>query len=69
MIPQSYNEWHHCITQACKIKMDKNFIQTRIAAMENRNDSQTISFIQLYGEEHYQNVLGWFYQADQTVLA
>lgn len=69
MIPQNYNEWYQCITQACKIKLDKAFVQSRIAALQNRNDSQTISFVQLYGEEHYQNVLGWFYQAGQTILA
>jgi len=67
MIPQDFNEWYQCITVACGIKPDQAFILSRIEALENRNESYTESFIQLYGKQHYDNVLEWFYMAKENV--
>lgn len=69
MIPQDFNEWYRCITVACGIKPDRNFIEGRIQALENKTDSYTESFIQLYGKQHYENVLSWFYMAKGKVKA
>ena len=65
MIPCDYNEWYRCITVACGIKPDAAFFESRIIILENKNDSFTESFIQLYGKQHYENVLSWFYMAKQ----
>lgn len=64
-IPQNYREWHQCITVACGIKLDIEFIESRIKILENKNHSYTETFIQLYGKQHYENVVSWFYMAKQ----
>ncbi len=69
MIPENFNDWYRCITVACGIKPDAAFIESRIKALENKNDGFTESFIQLYGKHHYENVLGWFYMAKDRVKA
>jgi len=67
MIPQDYTAWHQCITIACGIKLNATFITTRILDLENKNDANTQIFIHLYGDQHYLNILSWFYQAKQMV--
>jgi hypothetical protein len=62
-IPQNYHEWHKCITVACGINMDIEFIESRILVLENKTHNYTESFIQVYGKQHYENILGWFYMA------
>jgi len=69
MIPQDYTTWHHCITVICGIKLNQAFIIARIKALENKNDSVTQNFIQLYGIQHYEQVISWFYMAKQSLAA
>lgn len=63
IIPQTFDEWKHCITVDCGLELTPDFISGRIAALQNPKDYSTQKFIQLYGEQHLQNVLGWFAQA------
>ncbi|UTW45097.1 hypothetical protein KFE80_12110 [bacterium SCSIO 12696] len=62
-IPNSYEEWRHCITVECRLELTESFISERIAALQNPRDYSTKKFIQLYGQHHLQKVLGWFEQA------
>lgn len=59
MIPQTFEEWKNCIVNDCKINLTKAFTQSRLRVYENRNNSETRRFIELYGEEHLNNIIYW----------
>ena len=63
IIPQSYEAWHHCIVVECGLELTPNFIEERIAALQDNSNYYTQQFVRLYGKKHLQKVLGWFVQA------
>ena len=63
IIPQSYQQWRHCITVECALELTPDFIEQRIAALQDSGDHYTKQFVRLYGQEYLQRVLGWFLQA------
>ena len=66
-IPQTYEEWHHCITVECDIALTAKFVSQRLAAWRNENSEETKRFRSLYGDAHWQAVIGWFEQAEREV--
>jgi hypothetical protein len=67
-IPQNYEEWHHCITVECGLALTPEFIDERIASMEDAKDFKTKQFVELYGPQHHQQVLAWFHQAKKKLV-
>lgn len=67
-VPQSYDEWQHCITIKCGIPLTPDYIAMRIAALENTRDFHTEKFVARWGATHHARTLGWFREA-QTRLA
>ncbi|MFT3691027.1 hypothetical protein [Paenirhodobacter sp.] len=67
-IPQSYDEWEHCITVKCGIPLTSDYVAGRIAALENRRDFHTEKFIARWGAAHHARTLAWFREA-QSKLA
>ncbi len=65
LIPQNYEDWHHCITVECGLPLTPAFIDERITSMQDLNDFRTKQFVQLYGSQYRQQVLAWFHQAKQ----
>jgi len=65
IIPDSYQAWRHCIEVECRLQLTPAYIQARIAALNNPHDFHTQQFVRCWGEEHRQQVLGWFQQAAQ----
>lgn len=63
IIPQNFQEWQHCIVVECGLQLTPDFINKRIASLQNSNEYHTQQFIRLYGPEYHQRVLGWFIQA------
>lgn len=63
IIPQSFEEWHHCITEKCAIELTTSYINNRISSLEDTSALRTQQFMKLYGQEHYKNVLIWFKRA------
>ncbi len=63
LLPENYEEWHHCITVDCGIPLNSAFIDERIAAMQDINDFKTRQFLELYGLQYHQQVMKWFLQA------
>ena len=59
MIPQTYEQWKNCIINDCKIELNHNFVQTRLAVYEDPKNKETQKFVSLYGENHLQNIIGW----------
>ena len=59
-VPGSYEEWVHCITVECGLKLDPSYIQTRIAALNDPRQEHTRQFTRLYGDAHRERVIQWF---------
>lgn len=62
MIPQTFEQWKHCIVQDCKINLTKEFAQKRLEVYQDRQRPETDKFIRLYGEQHLNNIITWFQQ-------
>jgi len=67
MIPKNYSEWHHCITVECGLALTTDFIRERLAVWRDEKAFETERFRQLYGDAHWQAVMGWFEQAQQEI--
>lgn len=67
MIPKNYQQWQDCIVNKCNIKLTNDFIKTRLDIYENEKNSESITFIQLYGIEHYRNTISWYKQAQMLL--
>lgn len=65
-IPQSYEEWVHCITVKCGLELTPEYIEKRISALQNMADFKTKQYIDTYGNQYHQLVLSWFIQARQA---
>lgn len=59
MIPQTFEEWHNCIVNDCKINLTKDFAIQRLEVYENGENKETQNFISLYGDQHLQNIITW----------
>jgi len=60
VIPQSYEEWEHCITVKCGVPLTKDYVAGRIEALQNGNDAHTQEFIKRWGQAHHAQTLDWF---------
>lgn len=63
MIPQTYDEWRHCIEVDCGLRLTPGFIAERIAELSDADHERTRQYVRLYGEAHRQRVLEWFERA------
>lgn len=63
MIPETYEQWRHCIEVDCGIPLTRSFIDERLQELATPSDFRTQQFIRLYGGAHRDRVLGWFRQA------
>ncbi|MEM7098626.1 MAG: hypothetical protein AAF541_10250 [Pseudomonadota bacterium] len=66
-IPQSYEEWRHCITVECGIPLTAEFVAERLSIWRNEDLEETQRFRSLYGDVHWQATIGWFEQAANEV--
>jgi len=64
-IPQTYEEWEHCITVKCGIALTNDYVNDRLAALENKADYQTQKFVEYWGEAHHAQTLVWFREAQR----
>ena len=62
MIPQTFEEWKHCIIHDCKIALNKEFAKNRLAILEDKNHKETLKFVSLYGQKHLKNIISWYKQ-------
>lgn len=63
VIPQTYEQWRHCITVECGIPLTRAFVEDRLAVWANPAADETRRFEQLYGAAHRERVRQWFAQA------
>ena len=59
----TFEEWKNCIVNECKIKLTKDFVASRLKVYEDKRNSETKKFIQLYGEQHLNNIIFWLNKA------
>ncbi|AGZ30165.1 hypothetical protein [Burkholderia pseudomallei] len=58
LIPQTYEQWRHCITVECGLPLTATFIAQRLAVWHDAQSEETARFRRLYGAPHWQAVLG-----------
>ena len=59
MIPETFDQWHSCIVNDCKINLTKGFAQSRLSVYMDNNHAETKKFVELYGESHLLNIINW----------
>lgn len=62
-VPNSYEEWKHCITVKCDIPLTGAYIDERLNALANDGDYQTQKFKERWGDKHLARTIGWFERA------
>lgn len=63
MIPESYEEWHRCITVNCGLTLTTSYIDERLKALRNPKDPATKRFCELYGHDQLEQTISWFERA------
>ncbi|MFE8646267.1 hypothetical protein ACFX58_14375 [Sphingomonas sp. NCPPB 2930] len=63
MIPADFAQWRHCIEVECGIPLTQAFVAERLAVWQDTRSEETVRFRRLYGDAHWQRVIGWFGQA------
>ena len=66
-IPDTYEQWRHCITVKCGIPLTAQFIAQRLAVWRDEQAKETKRFRDLYGDAHWRAVVGWFERAEQEL--
>lgn len=61
-LPQSLKEWRYCIEVLCGTPLTESFVESRIRQLTQLEDKLDRRFLELYGEEHRQQVLTWYRQ-------
>lgn len=69
MIPQSYEQWRHCITVECGIALTPAYVSERLQTWRNEAADETQRFRRLYGDRHWRAVRGWFESAARELGA
>jgi len=59
----NYREWRDAIINLGGFTLDRSYCEERISALKEGSDKTTQSFLESYGEEYRNQVIGWFEQA------
>ena len=65
VFPQNYHDWKVCITERCGIPLTRDYVESRIKTLSNPASGERTKFIQQYGTEWLDQVVGYFKQALQ----
>jgi hypothetical protein len=63
VIPQTYEQWRHCIIAECGIPLTRAFVEERLAVWADPKRDESRRFDQLYRPEHRERVRQWFAKA------
>lgn len=63
LFPTDYTSWRYCIEVKCGMTFTPDFLQKRIAVLDDPNNEETRRFAKLYGEPYRAQVLEWFQRA------
>ncbi|MEM6618772.1 MAG: hypothetical protein AAF631_05655 [Pseudomonadota bacterium] len=62
-VPTTYEEWKHCITVKCEIRLTAAYVRERIASLSDEQDFHTQRFVDRWGAAHHARTLEWFHEA------
>ena len=62
MIPESYDQWVHCITVRCGIQLTEQYASGRLRELRDQQHPRTKEFRRIYGDDYWQRVISWFEQ-------
>ena len=65
--PETYEQWKHCITVECGIPLTPDFVSQRLSSWRDESSDETRRFRRLYGDGHWQSVIGWFERAEKEL--
>ena len=68
-VPNSYEEWKHCITVKCDIPLTPVYVDERLAALTDDRDFHTQKFKSRWGAGHLARTIAWFEQAKKELEA
>ncbi|MEM6386796.1 MAG: hypothetical protein AAF718_11235 [Pseudomonadota bacterium] len=68
-VPDTYDEWKHCITVKCGIPLTQSYVQERLTALNDQKDYHTQRFVERWGADHHARTIAWFEQAAQEFAA
>lgn len=67
VVPQTYDEWRHCIEIECGLRLTPHYIAERIAALGDPSNHYTSQFTKLWGVAHLAKVQNWFGRAQSEI--
>ncbi|GAA5231945.1 hypothetical protein FOZ76_15230 [Verticiella sediminum] len=67
MIPETYEQWRHCITVECGIALTSEYLVRRLSVWHDEQAEEAQRFRRLYGDSHWLAVRGWFERAAREV--
>lgn len=65
--PNSYEQWHHCITVECGIKLTPDYVAERLTVWRQENLEETKRFRHFYGDAYLRQVVSWFERAESSL--
>jgi hypothetical protein len=68
LFPSGYASWRHCIEVKCGLRLNRDYVQARLAVLSDPEREETERFIRTYGRPHWQKVLAWFRQAADEMV-
>ncbi len=63
VIPESYEQWRHCIEVRCRIQLTPTFVEARLKELQDATNPRTKEFKKMYGADHLQRTVSWYRQA------
>lgn len=63
MKPTTFDDWKTCITVTCGIPLTPKYVEQRLVALKDEKDYNTQKLKNMWGDEHYTNVVNWFDRA------
>lgn len=63
VIPTNYSQWREWIEGRANIRLTKEYLEQRLAELQDANHAKTKEFTRLYGADHLQRTISWFQQA------
>ncbi|WP_153770656.1 hypothetical protein [Labrenzia sp. CE80] len=61
---RTYDDWKHCIVEICKVPLSTDYVTARLQELRDEQNFNTRKFIKSWGEQHRQQVVAWFEQAE-----
>jgi len=62
-ISLDYEQWRHCITVDCRIRLTRDFLVDRLEALSRTTGEDTQRFVSAWGETHRVRILGHMQRA------